>query len=216
MMGGKHTLNSVFPGRVILVIVAVIASSAGFTLGYFVGQNAVVSPVPLLPKPAASDMPSAASAQNPDADTKADTPQPVGPAEDRLSAENKRAAAMPVSQELPRQTAEAGRKDDKTETGLQTDQGTDGGPELSVSSKKKTSFTVQAASYRRQKDADALKQSLETKGYKVYIIKEANPAGTVSFKVRVGEYQQKKEALVAVLRLKKTEGLNGAFATIKK
>jgi cell division septation protein DedD len=78
----------------------------------------------------------------------------------------------------------------------------------------KSVYTVQAAAFKLQKDADALKQSLENKGYKVFIKKEPNPKGVVLYKVRVGEFGQKKDASVFALKLKKTDGLN-AFAVIK-
>lgn len=79
------------------------------------------------------------------------------------------------------------------------------------SSNKKVVYTVQAAAFKHQKDAYALKQTLEDKGYKVSIRKEPVQKGVVLFKVRVGEFEQKKDASVFALKLKKTDGLN-AFA----
>jgi len=83
------------------------------------------------------------------------------------------------------------------------------------SSHSKVVYTVQAAAFKHQKDADALRQTLEDKGYKVSIKKEPNPKGVVLFKVRVGEFGQKKDASVFALKLKKTDGLN-AFAVVKQ
>ena len=82
------------------------------------------------------------------------------------------------------------------------------------SSGKRMLYTVQAAAFNHQKDAYALRQTLEGEGYKVFIKKEMNPKGTVLFKVRVGEFEQKKDASVFALKLKKTDGLN-AFAVVK-
>ena len=79
---------------------------------------------------------------------------------------------------------------------------------------KKAVYTVQAAAFKRQKDADALKQTLEDRGYKVTVRKEPDQRGAVLFKVRVGEFAQKKEASVFALKLRKTDGLN-AFAVLK-
>lgn len=76
---------------------------------------------------------------------------------------------------------------------------------------KKVVYTVQAAAFKQQKDAFSLRQTLEGKGYKVSVKKETNPKGVVLFKVRVGEFEQKKDASVFALKLKKTDGLN-AFA----
>jgi cell division septation protein DedD len=82
------------------------------------------------------------------------------------------------------------------------------------SSNKKVVYTIQAAAFKHQKDAYALRQTLEAKGYKVSVKKETNPKGVVLFKVRVGEFEQKKDASVFALKLKRTDGLN-AFAVRK-
>jgi len=79
---------------------------------------------------------------------------------------------------------------------------------------KKAVYTVQAAAFRRQKDADALRQTLEDRGYQVTVRKEPDQRGVVFFKVRVGEFVQKKEASVFAQKLRKTDGLN-AFAVLK-
>ncbi|HUO77093.1 MAG TPA: SPOR domain-containing protein [Thermodesulfovibrionales bacterium] len=82
------------------------------------------------------------------------------------------------------------------------------------SSHSEVVYTVQAAAFKNQKDADTLRQTLEGKGYKVFIKKESGPNGVVLFKVRVGEFEQKKDASVFALKLMKTGGLN-AFAVLK-
>jgi len=79
---------------------------------------------------------------------------------------------------------------------------------------KKAVYTVQAAAFKHQKDADALGRSLEDRGYKVSVRREPDQRGVVLFKVRVGEFGQKKDASVFALKLKKTDGLN-AFAVLK-
>lgn len=73
---------------------------------------------------------------------------------------------------------------------------------------------MQAAAFKHQKDADTLRQTLEGKGYKSSVKKETNPKGAALFKVRVGEFSQKKDASIFALKLKKTDGLN-AFAVVK-
>jgi cell division septation protein DedD len=82
------------------------------------------------------------------------------------------------------------------------------------SSHSEVVYTVQAAAFKNQKDADILRQTLESKGYKVFVKKEPDPRGVVLFKVRVGEFGQKKDASVFALKLKKTDGLN-AYAIVK-
>ncbi|HXX52931.1 MAG TPA: SPOR domain-containing protein [Thermodesulfovibrionales bacterium] len=82
------------------------------------------------------------------------------------------------------------------------------------SSDKRTVYTVQAAAFKHQEDAYALSQMLEGKGYKASVKKDANPKGGVLFKVRIGEFEQKKDASVLALKLKKMDGLN-AFPVVK-
>ena len=82
------------------------------------------------------------------------------------------------------------------------------------SSHRKVVYTVQAAAFKQQKDADILRQTLEGKGYKVFTKKEPGPKGVTLFKVRVGEFEQKKDASVFAVKLKKMDGLN-AFAVVK-
>jgi cell division septation protein DedD len=218
MTGGTHRLTSLFSGKALLIIITVIASAGGFTLGYFVGQNASVSAAPSLPKPQVSDMAAVANLQNPIPDIKAEAQPSVGPSEHSVSAEDKQSAVTPVSHKISSHLPEASRPTDKAYSAKlfndhQADQTELQGS--TVSSGKKATYTVQASAYRSQKDADALKQSLEAKGYKVYIKKESNSKGSVFFKVRVGEFERKKEASVVALKLNKTEGLN-AFATAKR
>lgn len=84
----------------------------------------------------------------------------------------------------------------------------------SDSSNKRLLYTVQAAAFTHQGDADALRQLLEDKGYKVSVKKEPNPKGVVLLKVRVGEFEQKKDASIFAMQLKKTDRLN-AFVVVK-
>jgi cell division septation protein DedD len=83
------------------------------------------------------------------------------------------------------------------------------------SSSGKVVYTVQAGAFRSQKDAEALKRKLEAKKYKALIKKEADAKGVFFFKVRSGEFENRKEASVFALKLKKTDGLD-AFAVEKK
>jgi len=73
-------------------------------------------------------------------------------------------------------------------------------------------YTVQAGAFRNRKDAEKLKHKLEAKGYRVSIKKEPDANGEVFYKVKTGEFEQKKKASLLALKLKKAEGLN-AFAT---
>lgn len=75
-------------------------------------------------------------------------------------------------------------------------------------------YTVQAGAFKNLKDAETLRHKLESKGYKAYIKKSVVAKGIKIFKVRTGEFMDKKEAEVVALKLKKAEGLK-AFVTLK-
>ena len=64
-------------------------------------------------------------------------------------------------------------------------------------------YTIQAASVRDPKDADRLVQKLKKRGYPAYRV-IGKPAGKgIWFRVRIGEYQSKSEALSMMNKLKK-------------
>lgn len=71
--------------------------------------------------------------------------------------------------------------------------------------------TVQVGAFKNSKDAETLKQRLESKGYKVYIKKSSLTKNTKLYKVRVGRFAAREDADVLDNKLKK-EGLK-AFVT---
>lgn len=214
MIRGLHRASSPFQGKVVLIVIAVISATGGFSLGYLVGQSMTSAPATAFSKQLPSTPSSTSTIQESYADLKADT-RSAETIEQNPSGGNLEAAA-PVSSEPVKHISAAVKSDDKsvmvkTESDRKNDKTTS--PESAVS-KKKAVFTVQAGAFRRQKDADALKRSLEAKGYQVSIRKESNSKGTILFKVCVGGFERKEEASVTALKLKKTEGLN-AFAIAK-
>lgn len=64
-------------------------------------------------------------------------------------------------------------------------------------------YTIQAASVRDSKDADRLVEKLKKAGYPAYSVVGKIPGKGVWFRVRVGEYKSKSEALGTMNKLKK-------------
>jgi cell division septation protein DedD len=64
-------------------------------------------------------------------------------------------------------------------------------------------YTIQAASVRDPKDADRLVQKLKKRGYPAYRVIGKVPGKGVWFRVRIGEYRSKLEALNMMNKLKK-------------
>ncbi len=227
------------PGKVLLGILLVTASTGGFTLGYFVGKSVSPSSAsfsarqPLSGGEAASQAPVAVPGP-PGGEPSA----PVSVAQSPPSEDRQSGIALPGLEKSPLKTGTSSGSEGKKpsgEKGLpgqaagsqgagQGDQATTkslpsgGSREVSGSadsSAGKVVYTVQAGAFRNQKDAEALKRKLEARKYKASIRKEADAKGVAFFKVRTGEFDTKKEASVFALKLRKAEGLN-AFAMARK
>jgi cell division septation protein DedD len=67
-------------------------------------------------------------------------------------------------------------------------------------------YTIQAASVKDPKDADRLVQKLKKRGYPAYRAIGKVPGKGIWFRVRIGEYKRKSEALSVMNKMKK-EGL---------
>lgn len=215
---GSDKLKSLFSGKAVLIIVTVISSAGGFTLGYLVGQNTALPPVSPLPAAQVGDTTSAPDVQDQNTSGKSEASSSESPAQHKPLTGSREEVVATISDKVPAAVPAAARSQSTVDTaGLQTDREADKVemPAPGVSAREKTLYTVQAAAFRHQKDADALKRRLEAKGYEVSIRKQANSKGTIFFKVRVGEFERRKEASIAALKLSKTEGLR-AFAALKK
>ena len=64
-------------------------------------------------------------------------------------------------------------------------------------------YTIQAASVKDPKDADRLVQKLKKRGYPAYRVIGKVPGKGVWFRVRIGEYRSKPEAVAMMNKLKK-------------
>ncbi|GAB4407763.1 MAG: hypothetical protein OHK0032_03130 [Thermodesulfovibrionales bacterium] len=181
-------------GKAILIAITVVAATGGFTLGYFVGKN-TSSPsisggtLPVIPKqPEIS---------------------PVAPGTATLKGQAKEDVKTHPEErpaDLP-QTTKAEVSGPKSDT--LRDTGREPKPTL-----EKRLYTVQVGAFKSQKDADSLKLKLEKKEYRAYVKKDLNSKGVPLFKVRIGEFTDKKKAEALAREMKKTQGLN-AFATVK-
>ena len=64
-------------------------------------------------------------------------------------------------------------------------------------------YTIQAASVRDSRDADRLVEKLKKAGYPAYRVMGKIPGKGVWFRIRIGEYRSKSEALGTLNKLKK-------------
>ena len=64
-------------------------------------------------------------------------------------------------------------------------------------------YTIQAASVKDPKDADELVQKLKKRGYPAYRVIGKIPGKGIWFRIRIGEYRSKSEALSMMTKLEK-------------
>ncbi|TAL22154.1 MAG: hypothetical protein EPN94_11685 [Nitrospirae bacterium] len=182
-------------GRKIIMAIVAITSALSFTLGYFVGKSALKEN---LLQPQGSELRQQAIAtppqQEPAPDTQArpaqDSEQPPVTFEQSPVANEK----TPQDKPMPLKA-----------TAVKEENNPPAPPAV---------YTIQAGAFKNLKDASALKRKLENKGYKAYIKKSADEKNVKLFKVRTGDFTDKKKAEDIALKLKKSEGLN-AFVTVK-
>jgi cell division septation protein DedD len=75
-------------------------------------------------------------------------------------------------------------------------------------------YTVQLGALKNAEEARQLRAKYAKKGYKTFIAVSRSKGKVKIYKVRTGEFTEKKDAEILALRLKKNEGLS-AFVTVK-
>ena len=205
-------------GKEFIIVVVVIFSSLGFTLGFFVGKKAgerraepisqITEPVPAQQDPELQQVHSGIQYTKPDEAPRQLSvyPQENGPVVGQKS-------VQPGETETPQPPKE----------GIK---GTHREVEQEVSSGKKTArpkedevksegvYTVQLGALKNKRDAEKMKAKYEKKGYKIHIAVSTLAKNGKIYKVRTGEFKERKEAEVLSLQLKKIEGLH-TFVTSK-
>jgi cell division septation protein DedD len=205
-------------GKGIVIVIVVIFSSLSFVLGYFVGKvgrdgraepfvRAADAPV----QPRASDLlpaktEPAAQSGLPSSDTQA---------HEVTAPEQKKAPALPKQPEK----SESKRSSPaivKEHPAVQKKEASRGDKSVEHASKQANGevYTVQLGALKKASEAKKLRARFEKNGYKTFLIITGNKKHERIYKIRVGEFRNKKEAEILALKLRKTEGLK-AFVTLK-
>jgi cell division septation protein DedD len=173
-----------FISKWVIILAIIITSSVSFALGFFVGKN--VQPPP--------------DYQQPLIPQQEESFQQDIPAEENVT--------IPSTPEQTQDNLEPSPRQSQQDMHLQE----------TASTYKKTSkiikYTVQAGAFKNSNDADSLKEKLAKKGYKTYVTLSETKNHEKIYKVRVGEFNTRKEAEVLSIRIKKSDGLN-TFVTFK-
>ncbi|MBI5848125.1 MAG: SPOR domain-containing protein [Nitrospirae bacterium] len=199
-------------GKEFIIVVVIIFSGLSFTLGYFVGKSNTPKPVQILqaaestgqvpkqePQPAAPSPAAAPLAEPVSPVAHAVTPAskepvlPVAPAAEKPVQPQKSAEsqiAKPAVEKAPHKI------------------------EAAALESKSVLYTVQIGAFKNSAEAKHLKTKFDKKGYKSFISAGKNKNGQKIFKVKTGEFSEKKEAELLALKLKKAEGLQ-TYVTMK-
>ncbi len=186
-------------GREFIIVLVIVFSGLSFTLGYYVGKSGAPHAEPLL-------QPVALSAQTQKEELQTPPSPAAGQPADPASIKEQGAQINSAMQQPPEQKGSvsqpAAPASDKSAPS--SEPSAEGGS---------TTYTVQIGAFRNITDAKNLKTRFDKKGYKSFISESANSKSQKIFKVKTGEFREKKEAEVVALRLKKTEGLQTYVTT---
>jgi len=198
-------------GKIVLIGVVIICSSLSFVLGYFVGRSEepkkpepsriaeVISESPRVevqpPRPVVPDAPQENTSTTTVATAVTEAPKPAG-TETKAEAKTSEAAATGTSA-TPSPERPAVRSDEKGDTAT------------------KVSYTVQLGALRNAAEAARIRKKYEKKGYKTYVVITRNKKHDKLYKIRIGEFLERKDAEILSLKLKKAEGLQSFVTTGK-
>jgi cell division septation protein DedD len=194
----KHMPHS--SGKGVLIVLVVVASSASFLLGYFVGRSIPGAEKPVKSVVAVQSHPSAQAVREtvpPETEVlppSVPAPGPASPAGDR------RETDKVVSDGELQKTATTSKG-----TVTQTS-GTPGSTkDESVQKPEAAMYAVQVGAFKKKVEAEALGERIKKKGYRAIIKPVKSPKGTL-YKVMSGRFKSRKEAELLAVKLSKAIG----------
>lgn len=215
-------------GKEFLIVVVVVFSALSFTLGYFVGKSGA-DRKPENVSPAAIEVPL------PQAQTPESLPQQTGApvAPDLPQAAETAGEANPprtkdtrvvVGAEQPQQAQIMQMKEKQTpeqdaplkkakEINQKPASGESAGSPMNRASADAV-YALQIGAFKSSSEAESIRKKYAKKGLKPYIIVSVNKNQDKIYKVKTGEFRDKKSAELYSLKLNKTEKLK-TFVTAK-
>lgn len=202
-------------GKEFIIVVVIIFSGLSFTLGYFVGQSGTQKPETVL------------QAVESTAQIQKQEMQPAPPSQAAALSTDQTPAAVPVQQAVlspikeplspiaPVTDKPVRQKSAETQTDKSAAEKSTGKVEIaSAVENNSVVYTVQIGAFKNSAEAKQLKAKFDKKGYKSFISSGRNNKDQKIFKVKTGEFREKKEAELLALKLKKAEDLQ-TYVTLK-
>ena len=226
-------------GKEFMIVMVVIFSALSFTLGYFVGKSGVdkkaenpsqtadMIPIPqkqetvALPQPqtisvaenkntqqaigVTANEPVQTQQKEPLVSVEPKKPEPVKAATTAKEKPALQHVAQPATQQLPKEPSkEPGKKPQLKESSVSKDSSNPGGPR----------YAVQMAAFRSASEAKSFSNKQAKNGFKTYITTSTGKNKVKIYKVKSGEFRDRKSAELMSLKLNKNEKLK-TFVTLK-
>jgi cell division septation protein DedD len=213
--GLKQKISGHLSGKVPVIILTVFFSCLSFTLGYFVGKigtvnrtETVLPPTETVPAQQAVQ-PLQGQVVGP-VDVLKTNVSPVDQPRDTKLPEQQSPSGAPGEVKPAERAKEADVKP-ANESSLAPVQGIR--PDASVKQNREDGlYAVQLGAFKNRGEAERFRAKYSKKGYKIYIRVLKAQKNSKIYKVKTGEFREKKDAEILSLKLKKTEGLD-AFVT---
>ena len=195
-------------GKAFLIAVVIIFSSLSFTLGFLVGKNArEKKPEPVAQttasvsvQPVQNLLPTQASPETPLQNVVVQSPEVERVADKKPADQSAEKKAADQSSTADKETVKEPPKEVRQET---------------ASPAADAVYTIQLGAMKSRTAADNLKAKYAKKGYKIYMITAKNKKHEKTYKIRIGEFSERKEAEILALKLQKNEGINTFVTTIR-
>jgi cell division septation protein DedD len=222
-------------GKEFMIVVVVIFSALSFTLGYFVGKSGTDTKsgnpsqtAEMIPIPQKQETAALPQSQNVSVAEDKNTPQAEVTAKEPVEARQKgplviveakkpepvkaapsakeKTAEQPATQQLPKEPIKepAGKKPAAKDSSDSEDGSKPEGP----------LYTVQMAAFKSDSEARSFSKKHAKKGLKTYITTSTGKNKVKIYKVKTGEFRDRKDAEVMSLKLNKTAKVK-TFVTLK-
>ncbi|MHB8881841.1 MAG: SPOR domain-containing protein [Thermodesulfovibrionales bacterium] len=196
--GLNQTAHGALAGKGPVIIVTVFFSLLTFVLGYFVGKAGDVS----APDTVRQVSDAVESQQPVQAAPPTSLPAPASPPIEPAAESSRPPVPAPVAQ--PAAPAPEPRTPGKESVRVSAPEAR---PAPAVRTTEESSYTVQVGAFRNKAEAERFRAKYSKKGYKIYIRPVKENKNMTIYKLRAGEFRDKKDAEVLALKLKKTEDL---------
>lgn len=213
----EDKLPSSFIGKEVIIVTVVIFSALSFTLGFFVGKSTVNKS----PAPAAqiTEIPPSLQKQEPlseqpvaHEETSQHTLSATEQSQKNTQAEQQNSDVLIRGKDI-KSVKEISKKPLNEQAMQDKESGSSHEPSAKSKITKKTIiYTVQLGAFKNVSEAENFRNEYDKKGYRTYTVISENKKREKIYKIRTGEFNEKKDAEIFSLKLKKTEGVNSFVA----